>query len=149
MKAVFVIILLVAGSFVACGGNGDGEKEDDLRDTVVEAFQAFIDGENAKFYMFSSSESRDNCPFEDFVGMLLRLKPSLGDISEAEVVIDDVRIEESRGYVDSHIESDGVEIVSSVEDADHFPDYWVLEDGEWKSMTDSPAPCGAESRDDE
>ena len=147
MKAMFVIILLVAGSFVACAG--DGEKEDDLRDTVVEAFQAFTDGRNAEFYMFSSSESRDKCPFEDFVGMLMRLKVSLGDISEAEVVIDDVRIEGSRGYVDSHIESDGVEIVSSVEDADHFPDYWIVEDGEWKSMTDNPAPCGVEDGDDE
>jgi hypothetical protein len=140
MKAMVVAILLVAGLFVACAGDGVGE-EYDLRDTLAEAFEAFIDGDNAKLYTYGSSEFRDKCPFGDFVSQLAIVKAVLGDISEAEAAVDDVRIEGSRGFVDSHLELDGVEIVNSAEDDDHFPDYWILEDGEWKSMVDGPAPC--------
>jgi hypothetical protein len=143
----FAAILVLVAS--ACGGDGGvGGGEDDLRDTVAEAFQAFIDDDNARFYTFSSSEFRDKCPFVDFVGVLTRSKAFLGDISEAEVVVDDVRIEESRGFVDSHIELDGVEIISS-DDEDHFPDYWIVEDGEWKSTDDHPTPCDPEGRDNQ
>jgi hypothetical protein len=147
MRAILVAILLVAGSFVACAGDGVSE-EDHLRDTAIEAFQTYVDGDNAKLYTFSSSELRDKCPFGDFVTQVMATRAVLGDISGAEAVIDDIRIEGSRGFVDSHLELDGVEIVSSEEDERHFADYWILEDGEWKSMRDGPAPC-AEHGDEE
>jgi hypothetical protein len=115
-------------------------REDDLRDTAAEAMEAFINGDNAKFYTYFSSGFRERCPLGDFIGLLALAQGFLGDMSDAEVAVGDIRFETDRAFVDVHLVLAGQELEPDGED-EEYPDYWILEDGEWKTTTDDPRPC--------
>ena len=116
------------------------DREDDLRRAATEAGEAFFAGDNAKLYTFLASDYREVCPFGDFLGILLFGRGFLGDLSDADFIIDSVTFQESRAIVKSHWEINGVPLASDDEE-DEYPDYWVLEDGDWKSTSDDSAPC--------
>jgi hypothetical protein len=116
-------------------------REEDLRRTAAEAFEAFIEGDNAKYYTFFASDFRERCPIEDFTSILDLASELLGDISEAEVVIDDIRFEGSRAFVDAHLDLQGTELNLGNGEEDGYPVYWILEDGRWRNTTDDPRPC--------
>ncbi len=115
-------------------------REDDLRQAATEAARAFIDGNSAISYTFYAADYRERCPFDDFLGLVLFTEAFLGDISEAEVTAESIRFEGERAFVDIRFELNGVDL-SGDDEEDEYPDYWILEEGEWKSTSDDPAPC--------
>ena len=116
------------------------KREDDLRQAATEAVQAFIDGDTALSYTFFAADYRERCPFGDYLGTVLFTEAFLGDISGAEATVVGIRFEGEQAFVDTGIELNGVDLLGDGEE-DEYPDYWILEDGEWKSTSDDPAPC--------
>ena len=172
MKAMVVTILLTGALLASCGGSDESrteaepgtsstpdstdqpsddvsDREGDLRGAATQAMQDFIDGNNAKYYASTTSDFQKKCPLEDFIGILVLGRGFLGDISDAEAVIDDVRFEDSRGFTDGHLELDGTKLDLNGDEEDEYPEYWVLEDGRWKWTSDDPAPCDIGDSDDE
>lgn len=115
-------------------------REDDLRQAATEAVLAFIDGDAAISYTFFAADYRERCPFNDYLGVVLFAGAFLGDISEAEATVEGIRFEGERAFVDTRIELNGVDLLGDDEE-EEYPDYWILEEGEWKSTSDEPAPC--------
>lgn len=116
------------------------DREDDLRQVALQAAQAVIDGDTAISYTFQAAGYRERCPFGDYLGMMLFVEAFLGDISEAEATVEGIRFEGERAFADIQLELNGAGLFGD-DDEDEYPDFWILEDGEWKSTSADPAPC--------
>ena len=161
MLSIAAVTLLVA----ACGGGTDdaplitsptitespivpspiadddiSDREDDLRHAALQAAEAVINGDAAISYTFQAAGYRERCSFGDYLGTVLFIEAFLGDISGAEATVEGIRFEGERAFVDIQLELNGVDLFGD-DDEDEYPNYWILEDGEWKNTSDDPAPC--------
>jgi hypothetical protein len=130
------------------GAGGDlPSREEDLRRTVAAAFDAFAGGEIDAFYGHFSEGFQERCPKDDFRKIMALAVAFMGDaLDEASIEVTDVRYEGERAFVEATVEAPGLEEgLLEGEGEDEFLDFWVLEDGEWKSDTDDEKPCGLDT----
>ncbi len=155
---------MVAASAVACGDDSSeptatqeeqptdstdqdlSSGEDELRRTAQEAIDAFLDGDNAKFYTYYAEEYKTRCSLGDFLGLLALSRAFIGDLSDAEGSIGTVRFEEDRAFVHIEISLDGEELFP--DEGEEDDEYWILEEGAWKLTSEDPNPCDLDFGDE-
>ena len=148
MWRIALILAGLAAVLAACGADdgktgdaGDPEaREQALRQTAEKAFAAFRDGDADDFYSYFSDGFRDRCDIKDFRRVMAIASAFLSMIKDGELEIENVRFEGERAYLDAKFVSDSDDALTG-DGEGAFLDFWVFEDGEWKTDVDDEKPC--------
>ena len=134
MGALFLIgVVLIA----ACGGGGDGERDEDAIRRNVERADEIIFGDEVGLIQFQQYVARE-CRDADDLGDLLIGRGSIETlVGDAEVRFDVTNVEflaDDRALVSVRILVDGEAGLLGEDDDD--TGLWVLQDGTWRSADD-------------
>jgi hypothetical protein len=152
MWRIALIVAGLAAVLAACGGDDDktgdagdpSAREQALRQTAEKAFAAFRDGDADDFYSYFSDGFHDRCDIKDFRRLMGIASAFLSMIEDGEFEIENVRFEGDRAYLEAKFVSDGDDALNS-DGEGVFLDFWVLEDGEWKTDVEDEKPCDLDS----
>jgi hypothetical protein len=151
---VAALFLLLTSS---CSGDDDGgrasdpdTREQELRDTVEDAFAAFRDAKIDDFYAHFSEDFHARCDIGDFRRVMAIAQVFITELDQGAFSIEEVTFDgEDHATVKAKFESTDEDSSVNVGGTGGFLDDWVLEDGEWKTDIEEEDPCDLSSGFDE
>jgi uncharacterized protein DUF4352 len=152
MSRILVVVALALLLTSACRGDDEndaadpGTREQAVREAAEGAFAAFRDAKTDEFYSYFSDDFHDRCDIDDFRRVMAIAQVFITELEQGEFTIEEVTFEgDDRATVEATFESPEEDASVSVGDSGGFLDFWVLEDGEWKTDTEDENPCDVSS----
>lgn len=151
MRLFLAMFLACMGTaLIACesgdsipSATGPFGSEQALRAAITEHDQAICEWDAGDSFVFHAKDLRERCPYGDWVAFLAAGKLLLGEdiFKDAETIIDSIRFEDDKAFVERRLVRDGILLFSFPDPDDEFPGWWIWEDGQWRVTDDDPTPC--------